>query len=194
MTLASELKCSHATLASGVRLALGARVNYRDAVAANDCSGTKADRDDHEHVLEIEGRHIAPVPEGEREEIRQLFAAREFAGGDSERLVGVIWRDPLLRARTIAVEPDRLPPNHLALGGLSACVPGTGAIFFCAGAIKSRWSPVSWWCSGTDTLVIGMSAAAVAFMIGCGLPVFLQISAASRLSHVLQPEASWSRT
>jgi hypothetical protein len=39
-----------------------------------------ADRDNYKRVLEIEDRHIALVPQGEREEIRQLFAAKGVAG------------------------------------------------------------------------------------------------------------------
>ena len=56
------------------------------AMAASNYSGTKADRDDYKRVLEIERRHIALIPEGEREEIRQIFGAKGFAGDDLGRL------------------------------------------------------------------------------------------------------------
>jgi VIT1/CCC1 family predicted Fe2+/Mn2+ transporter len=48
-------------------------------------------------------------------------------------------------------------------------VAAAGATFFGVGAIKSRWSPLAWWRSGLETLLIGMSAAAVAFVVGYGL-------------------------
>jgi VIT1/CCC1 family predicted Fe2+/Mn2+ transporter len=58
---------------------------------------------------------------------------------------------------------------YLSAGGLSACILAAGATFFGVGAIKSRWSPVTWWWSGVETFLIGMSAAAVAFAVGYGL-------------------------
>jgi vacuolar iron transporter family protein len=45
----------------------------------------------------------------------------------------------------------------------------TGVVFFLIGSGKSRWSPVSWWRSGLETLAIGMGAAALAYLIGYGL-------------------------
>jgi vacuolar iron transporter family protein len=56
-------------------------------MAASNFSGTKADRDERGHLAAVERKHIALAPEGEREEIRQIFAAKEFdgEGGDSGR-------------------------------------------------------------------------------------------------------------
>lgn len=51
------------------------------AMAASNYFGTKSERDAYERVLGIERRHIALVPDGEREEIRQIFAAKGFSGG-----------------------------------------------------------------------------------------------------------------
>jgi hypothetical protein len=50
------------------------------AMAAGNFSGTKAERDDFERVLGIERRHIAAVPEGERE-----------GGDDLDRVVKSRW-------------------------------------------------------------------------------------------------------
>ncbi len=55
------------------------------AMAASNYSGTKVERDEYKRVLDIEQKHIALEPEGEREEIRQIFAAKGFAGDDLER-------------------------------------------------------------------------------------------------------------
>ena len=164
------------------------------AMAASNYSGTKADRDDYDRVVGIERKHIALAPEGEREEIRQIFAAKGFGGEELERVVAVITADRGLWVRTMALEEYGLSPmprspllaglstfaafitcglvpllSYLSPGGSVACVIATGMVFYGVGAIKSRWSPASWWSSGLETLIIGMSAAAVAFGAGVAL-------------------------
>ena len=192
-----------ADLPSAVVLVLGFANLVADgfAMAASSYSGTKAERDIYRRVLDVERQHIALVPEGEREEIRQIFAAKGFAGGDLERIVHSISRDPALWAQTMAVEEYGLSPTlksprlaalntfaafilcgtiplitFLAIGSLGSCVLATGATFFGVGAVKSRWSPITWWRSGLESLIIGMSAAAIAFAIGYGLRVIFHIS------------------
>jgi hypothetical protein len=69
------------------------------AMAASNYSGTKADRDDYQRVLEIEGRHIALVPDGEREEFADLLVLNKFAkaecggGGLLDLIAGAIDRE-----------------------------------------------------------------------------------------------------
>jgi VIT1/CCC1 family predicted Fe2+/Mn2+ transporter len=173
------------------------------AMAASNYSGTKAERDEYDRVLGIERKHIALVPEGEREEIRQIFAAKGFSGDDLERIVTVITSDRALWARTMAVEEYGLSPTprspalaalstfgafiicglvplvtYLSAGGLVTCSAATGATFFGVGAIKSRWSQLSWWRSGFETSLIGISAAAMAFAVGYGLKALFNLPAA----------------
>ncbi|HDL16623.1 MAG TPA: hypothetical protein ENH27_02135, partial [Rhizobiales bacterium] len=38
--------------------------------------------------------------------------------------------------------------------------------FFLIGSLRSRWSPIHWLRTGTETLVIGIASAAVAFLVG----------------------------
>jgi VIT1/CCC1 family predicted Fe2+/Mn2+ transporter len=45
-------------------------------------------------------------------------------------------------------------------------VLATGVVFFAIGSIKSRWSLAPWWRSGLETLIIGMSAAGLAYAVG----------------------------
>ena len=45
----------------------------------------------------------------------------------------------------------------------------TALVFFLIGSTKSRWSPVSWWRSGSETMAIGLGAAVLAFVIGYAL-------------------------
>jgi VIT1/CCC1 family predicted Fe2+/Mn2+ transporter len=182
-----------ADLAASVVLILGFANLLADglAMAASNYSGTKAERDDYKRVLGIEQKHIALVPEGEREEIRQIFSAKGFSGDDLERIVSVITSDKALWVKTMAVEEYGLSPTprspalaalstfaafilcglvplaaFLLAGGLMSCVVAAGATFFGVGAIKSRWSPTTWWRSGLETLLIGLSAAGVAFAVG----------------------------
>jgi VIT1/CCC1 family predicted Fe2+/Mn2+ transporter len=185
-----------ANLSPSVVLILGFANLVADgfAMAAGNYSGTKADRDDYDRVLGIERRHIAAEPEGEREEIRQIFAAKGFAGDNLERVVEVITADPALWLTTMATEEYGLSPtlrsplfaaistfaafivcgcvplfSYLSTGGLIASVIATGATFFAVGAAKSVWSPAGWLRSGLETFAIGMSAAALAFVVGYGL-------------------------
>jgi VIT1/CCC1 family predicted Fe2+/Mn2+ transporter len=103
----------------------------------------------------------------------------------------VITSDKALWVKTMAVEEYGLSPTprspalaalstfaafilcglvplaaFLLAGGLMSCVVAAGATFFGVGAIKSRWSPTTWWRSGLETLLIGLSAAGVAFAVG----------------------------
>jgi len=51
----------------------------------------------------------------------------------------------------------------------------TGLVFFVIGAVKSRWSVAGWAKSGLETLLIGMSAAGLSFLIGFGLRAFVRV-------------------
>jgi len=163
------------------------------AMAASNYTGTKSEHDDYRRVLGIERRHIALAPEGEREEIRQIFAAKGFSGNDLDRVVAVITSDPALWTKTMATEEYGLSPtlrspvlaalstfaafivcgcvpllSYLVPSGLYGCLVATGATFFGVGAVKSRWSTASWLRSGLEVFLIGMASAVLAFAVGFG--------------------------
>lgn len=169
------------------------------AMGAGNYSATKAELDDYRRLLAIEKKHIALEPSGEREEIRQIFGLKGFSGLELERIVDVISSDKDLWAKTMAVEeyglsPAVKSPVHAALNtsasfvlcglvplvsyligyNLAWCVVATGFVFFGIGAAKSRWSLAHWATSGLETLLIGMGAAAVSFLIGFGLRAFVK--------------------
>ena len=184
-----------AHLSASILLILGFANLLADgfAMAAGNFIGTKSEREDYERILGIERRHIAIVPDGEREEIRQIFEAKGFSGEDLDRVVAVITSDRAIWAKTMATEEYGLSPTlrspvlaalstfaafmlcgcvplvtYLLPGELASCVIATGATFFGVGAIKSRWSPAGWLRSGLEVFAIGMCAAALAFAVGYG--------------------------
>ncbi|MGH1482733.1 MAG: VIT1/CCC1 transporter family protein [Geminicoccales bacterium] len=166
------------------------------SMAAANYSGTKAELDDYSRIRMMEERHIQMVPDGEREEIRQLFAAKGFAGDDLARAVEVItsseqrWVDMMVAEEHGIPAVDRSPimaglmtffaflvcglvPLLPFIVGVEASVSlsvmMTALVFFIIGSLKSRWSTSSWWHSGAETLTIGLAAAGVAYAVGLAL-------------------------
>ena len=184
-----------ASLSAKIILILGFANLLADglSMAAGNYLGTKADNDDAERLRAVEVDHIRRYPEGEREEIRQIFAAKGFEGRGLEDAVNVItanrevWIETML-AEEYGVGAARRSPVHAAtatFGGFLVCglvplVPfllgltqagwialaATALTFAGIGFGKSRWSLSPWWRSSLETLAIGLSAAVVAFGIG----------------------------
>jgi VIT1/CCC1 family predicted Fe2+/Mn2+ transporter len=184
-----------ADLSARVVLILGAANLLADgfSMAAGNYSATKAELDDYARIRRMEERHIRLVPDGEREEIRQLFQAKGFEGVDLERAVEVITSSRKHWIDMMMAEEHGVPPVHrspIAAGlatfvaflfcGLIPLLPFltdlpanvmlsvgmTALVFFTIGSFKSRWSTANWWWSGTETLSIGLIAAAVAYAVG----------------------------
>ena len=163
------------------------------SMAAANYSGTKAESDDYHRLRAVEERHIRQAPEGELEEVRQIFAGKGFEGEDLQRVVQVITADRQRWIDTMMVEEYGLPLNPrdprraatstfiaFLLCGLVPLIPIlldfpspfitaiglTAVVFFAIGSAKGRWSTVAWWRSGLETLGIGLGAAALAYGIG----------------------------
>jgi VIT1/CCC1 family predicted Fe2+/Mn2+ transporter len=187
-----------AELPSSIVLILGIANVVADgfSMAASNFSGTKTEHEEKAHLRAVEQRHIEAVPDGEREEIRQIYRSKGFDGPDLERAVDVItadtrrWVDTMLSEEyglpKVVRSPIKAAASTFAAFMLCGAVPllpfavdapasfelsvaMTGAVFFLIGSGKSRWSPVSWWRSGLETLGIGMGAAALAYVIGHAL-------------------------
>jgi hypothetical protein len=90
------------------------------SMAVSNYLGSRAERQQRELARREEELHSRLVPEGEREEIRQIFAAKGFRGRDLERVVEVITSDPQLWAETVMTEEHgdgSTVPNRAARGG-----------------------------------------------------------------------------
>ncbi len=163
------------------------------SMAASNYSGTKAEVDDHARLREVERKHIATAPDGEREEIRQILQSKGLSGRALDEAVAAItsneetWietmlteeyglspvqRKPLLSgASTFAAfllcGAVPLMPYLLGLeGAFSLAVTMTAVVFFVIGALKAKWSLASWWASGLETLCVGLLAAGASFAVG----------------------------
>ncbi len=188
-----------AALSTKIILILGAANLLADgfSMAAGNYSGVKAEKDDYERLREMEYRHILATPEGEREEIRQIFAAKGFKGEDLDRAVAIItecrerWVQVMLEEEHGAPKVERsaikaglvtfcaffvcgtVPLAPFLVGGaansLAIAAGMTGLTFFGIGSLKAKWSTAPWWRSGLETLTIGMIAAGVAYGVGLAL-------------------------
>jgi vacuolar iron transporter family protein len=84
-----------AGMPNGIAIVLGMANLLADgfSMAAGNYLSTKTDRQVVERARRIEEMHVEQVPEGEREEIRQIFAAKGFSGETLDRIVEVITTD-----------------------------------------------------------------------------------------------------
>jgi len=184
-----------AELSSHVIVILGVSNLLADgfSMAAGNYTGTKSELDEMEHLRGVELRHIETAPEGEREEVRQIFAAKGFDGADLERVVEVISSDRERWVQTMLTEEYGLPLevrspwvaawatfSAFAVCGIAPLLPYllglddafriaillTCGVFFAIGCGRARWSVHPWWKTGIGTLTVGVAAAGVAYGVG----------------------------
>jgi VIT1/CCC1 family predicted Fe2+/Mn2+ transporter len=116
-----------ADLSASVVLILGGANLIADgfSMAVSNFLGLRAERQQVERARLDEERQVREIPEGEREEIRQIFAAKGFEGADLDRVVGVITADRDLWVSTMLSE-------ELGLGGARPKPLRAGATTFLA--------------------------------------------------------------
>jgi len=116
-----------ADLSASVVLILGGANLIADgfSMAVSNFLGLRAERQQVEWARLDEERQVSLIPEGEREEIRQIFAAKGFEGADLDRVVEVITADRDLWVSTMLSE-------ELGLGGVRPHPLRAGATTFFA--------------------------------------------------------------
>lgn len=166
------------------------------SMAASNYAGTRAEHEERRHLERVERRHIRVDPDGEREEIRQIFSANGLEGADLERVVEAVTADEqrwvnLMLAHEYGLSSGLRSPLRAAgatFAAFTVCglvpllpyVAGTAeafqvsivltlAVFFLIGTLKSRFSGTGWWRSGLETLAIGAGAALLAYVVGAML-------------------------
>lgn len=166
------------------------------SMAVGNYLGAKSMNEELEQAKAEELRHIEEVPEGEKEEIRQIFASKGFEGELLDRVVSVVVGDRQLWVNTMITDELGLRPADsrpvraawatfaaFCLTGvvpiLAFLIPGlaaqerfmwsclaTAATFFLIGFLKGLVVKRPPWQSGLGTLLLGGSAAALAYAVG----------------------------
>lgn len=184
-----------ASLSPSVILILGAANLVADgfSMAASNYSATRTEKQEVDTIRAVEERHIAQYPEGEREEVRQLYQKQGLTGDDLEKVVDVItadrdrWIDFMIAeeygvSRHVRSASKAAWSTFIAffICGLVPLVPFllrlpdafalslamTLVVFFGIGSMKSRVLTIAWWRGGLETLLTGAIAAAIAYGIG----------------------------
>ncbi len=173
------------------------------SMAAGNFSATKTERDELARTRSVEEEHIRTNPEGEREEIRQIFARKGFDGESLETVVNTITSNRKLWISTMLSEEHGLSETvrnpsisglvtffafilcgavplfpYLLMSPNHAFVVATTLtmiVFFGIGSLKSNWSLQRWWVSGLETAIIGSAAAGTAYLIGYSLKEIIPV-------------------
>jgi VIT1/CCC1 family predicted Fe2+/Mn2+ transporter len=187
-----------AALPAAVAIVLGLANLIADgfSMAASNYQRAKSEHELLARARETEERHVREVPEGEREEVRQIYAAKGFQGEVLEEIVAGITRDRERWVDTMLIEELglRLDPPVPGVAALTTflgfCAAGivpllpyflpvlngeqvfatstaaTAATFFGIGVLKGRTLQQPPLKSGLETLLIGGGAATLAYIAG----------------------------
>lgn len=143
-------------LASSVIIVLGLANIFADgfSMAISNYLGTRAESQRLESVRVTEEGHITLDPEGEREEIRQIYAAKGFSGQQLEEVVEVITSD-----RQRWVDAMVQEEYGLSLQCVNAGMAGfvTFMAFLLSGSLPLIPFLLNWWREGLVADPYGVS-------------------------------------
>ena len=195
---------------SSVAVILGFANLFADgfSMAISNYESSKAGEEFFKSIKQSEERHIEEVPEGEREEIRQIFKAKGFEDELLEKVVDTITADKNIWLDVMLVEEHGLSKTtqkpwisagvtfmaFVAVGAiplmpyiLSSLEMGkqfiisaflAGTMFFLIGMLKSLALAQPVFLSGVRTLLTGGAAAALAYFTAYFLREIFNIAAA----------------
>lgn len=169
------------------------------SMAVSNYQSAKSQRQLIEKIRRMEQRHIRLVPDGEREEIRQIYRAKGFEGQTLETIVETVTSDEKLWINTMLTEeygvqlrtpsPSRaglvtfvafllvglIPLIPYLIPGLSSAAlfpisaAATAGAFFLIGLVKGYCLERAMLRGGLETLAMGGAAAALAYVVGAWL-------------------------
>lgn len=165
------------------------------SMAVSNYQGTKTEHESLARTMREENEEIRVYPEGEREEIRQIFARKGFSGETLERIVEVIsadrdvWIDTMLKEEH-GLQPDGADPMRAGVATFAAFIVAgllpllpflspweipierfalsaavTAVAFFGIGVARGMVLGRSRLRAGIETLLMGGGAAVLAFVI-----------------------------
>lgn len=181
-----------------VALVLGFANLFADgfSMGVSNYEANKAQQEFTDNLRRIEKEHIEQIPQGEREEIRQIFQNKGFSGTVLEEIVDTISQDKNLWIDTMLIEEhgiQKSSPNAFraalttfiafvlvgAIPLIPFLVPAmemntqflfsailAGIMFFLIGSLKSLFLFKPILRSGFSTLLTGGAAASLAFLTG----------------------------
>lgn len=169
------------------------------SMAASNYLGTKSERERIENIRLAEDRQIEEIPEGEREEIRQIFVRKGFVGEVLEKIVATItanrglWVETMVREE-FGMEITGRQPLQAGMATFAAFVCAgilplisflvphldpdtrfrvsvllTAATFALIGVARGKLLERSIWRAGFETLLTGGGAAVLAYAVGAWL-------------------------
>lgn len=176
------------------------------SMAVSNFQATKSERENLAKVRREEERHIEHAPEGEEEEIRQIFAAKGFEGKLLEEVVEVItadrevWIETMLREEYGLATETRVPIRSAWITFVAFCIAGSvplipyavggfepdkifvasavlaGVVFAIIGWLRGYVFELNPWKTAMGTLLLGAGASAIAYGLGSAVESLVGMS------------------
>ncbi|MBI2024627.1 MAG: VIT1/CCC1 transporter family protein [Candidatus Harrisonbacteria bacterium] len=165
------------------------------SMATGNYLGSKSEKEFYLKEEAVEKREIKEIPEKELEEIRRILKRKGYDGKNLEEMVRLIssnekyWLDFMMHEEIGLLTPEAYSPfvsatatfvSFIAAGSLplwpyvifggdsvfTISAVATGVTLFIVGALRKFFSNRSWFASGVEMLLVGGSAATLAYFAG----------------------------